>query len=173
VLDTRLMEMQFGRQPLSVNQLRSCDPMIEEASLYVGRQSSKEGISVVAEQLVKELLMTNVENNSFAPLPSARSLYVVDHLPRVEGVVGHLPSTEDIPPTEDIQSPMLFRSETEQRCGHELLKVYLLCLSALDKTNHLRSKELRCMWRTIRVTIDNRRLKSNLKNQSSRCCGTC
>jgi hypothetical protein len=37
VLDARLMEMQFGIEPLGANQLRSWDPMVEEAALCVGR----------------------------------------------------------------------------------------------------------------------------------------
>jgi hypothetical protein len=90
VLDARLMEMQFGRQLLGANQLRMWDPMVEEAALCVGRQSSKKGISVVAEQPTKEPLETNVENSSFTPLSFARSLCGVDHLPPAEGVVGHL-----------------------------------------------------------------------------------
>jgi hypothetical protein len=70
----------------------------------------------MAEQLAKEPLETNAKNSSSTPLPSTRSLCVVDHLPPTEGVVGHLP------PTEDIQSPMLFRSKADQLCGHELIK---------------------------------------------------
>jgi ureidoglycolate hydrolase len=63
-------------------------------------------ISVMAEQMAKEPLEMNTGSGSFTPLSSTRSLCVVDHLP----------------PTEDIQTPITFRSEVEQLIGYELIK---------------------------------------------------
>jgi hypothetical protein len=71
----------------------------------------------VAEQLAKEPLEANVKNGPYTPLPCDRSLCIVDHLSLTEDDVGHLP------PIEDIQTPMIFRSEMAQLCGHELIKV--------------------------------------------------
>jgi hypothetical protein len=66
-------------------QLRSWDPMFEEAALCAVRQSTRKGIGIMAEQMVKESFEIG-GSGSFTPLPSARSLCAVDHLPPNEDV---------------------------------------------------------------------------------------
>jgi hypothetical protein len=60
--------------------------MFKEATLYVGRQSSYDGIGVMAEHMVKEPLEMNGGSGSFTPLVSAKSLCVVDHLPHTKDI---------------------------------------------------------------------------------------
>jgi hypothetical protein len=60
----------------------------------------------MVEQMAKEPLELNGGSGSFTPLAPAKSLCVVDHLP----------------PTKDIHTPMMSRSETEQLIEYELIK---------------------------------------------------
>jgi hypothetical protein len=60
--------------------------MFKEATLYVGRQSSYDGIDVMAEHMIKEPLGMNGGSGSFTPLVSAKSLCVVDHLPHTKDI---------------------------------------------------------------------------------------
>jgi hypothetical protein len=74
--------------------------MNEEASMYTGRRSCQQGI------VIKEHLEINVGSGSSTPLFVVGSPHGVDH---------HTSS-------EDIRTPLLFRSEVEQLIDYDLIK---------------------------------------------------
>jgi hypothetical protein len=107
VFEASLFELRLVREPLNAIQVRSWDPMVEEATICAGRHSCQNEMSVCSEQSVKESLEVNVGSGCSTPPPAAMSPRVVDHNPSIEVV----------------KTPVLFRSEAEQLLGFELIKV--------------------------------------------------
>lgn len=113
VLEVSVMELQLGREPLGASELRSWDPMIDEAANAERFSSHKaemcccqEKVHAMVEELSKEPLEVNTGSGSSTTPSLASSPQVVNHQLS----------------EEDIQSPVMPRSEGEQLIGHELIE---------------------------------------------------